>query len=425
MKPRLLTRRAFIPGMAASAALAATGAMISEPTKARLVVVGGGFGGAAAARYLRKFLPQARVTLVERSPAYHACPFSNLVIAGLREMSAQRFGYEELVRDGVEVIHDEVTDIDPPGHAVSLAAGLRLDYDRLVLAPGIDFRWGAIEGYDARAAEIFPHAWKAGPQTLLLRRQIEAMDEAGQVVISVPEAPFRCPPGPYERACLIAHYLKAYKPKARLLLLDAQETFSKQPLFEEAWASLYPGLVERRGAADLARVVAVDPAAGMVKTEFDEIRADVVNIIPPQKAALIADRAGVADSTGWCPVDPVSFESRLQPDVHVIGDAIISAPMPKSAFAANLQGKLCALQIARILSGAAAQPTMLVNTCYSLVADAAAVSITGVYSNAGGQLESVDGAGGMSPAGPEPALRTREAGQAQAWFRTITGETFG
>lgn len=425
MKFAKLTRRTLVPGMAAAMALGSTGGTRQGPAQARLVVVGGGFAGATAARFLRKFLPEASVTLVERSASYHACPFSNLVIAGLRQIEAQRFGYAELAREGIQVIHDEVTDIDPSGHSLSLGAGGRLDYDRLVLAPGIDFRWGDIEGYDAAAAEIFPHAWKAGPQTSLLRHQLEAMEDGGQVIISIPEAPFRCPPGPYERASLIAHYLKTHKPRARLLLLDAQDTFSKQPLFEEAWASLYPGLVERRTASDLARVVAVDPAAGLVRTEFDEFRADVANIIPPQKAGRIAERAGVTDSTGWCPVDAVSFESQLQRDIHVIGDAIISAPMPKSAFAANLQAKVCALQIARILSGSDAQATLLVNTCYSMVAEEAAVSITGVYSNAGGRLSSVEGAGAMSPTGAGPGLRTREAGQAEAWLQAITGETFG
>lgn len=419
------TRRGFMRGLAVTAGAALTGAMAPTSLRARLVVIGGGFGGAAAARALRQWMPSASVTLIERNLDYLACPFSNAVIGGLRNIESQRFGYQALASEGIELIYDEAIDIDPVTRAVTLRSGGLLEYDRLILSPGIDFRWGDIEGYDAAAADHLPHAWKAGTQTLLLKRQLEAMEDGGLVVISVPEAPFRCPPGPYERASLIANYLKRYKPASRILILDGQETFSKQPLFEEAWAQLYPGLIERRGARDFARVTAIDPRSRLLVTAFDSVRADVANVIPPQKAGLIADRAGVADMTGWCPVDPVSFLSRLQPDIHVIGDAIISAPMPKSAFAANLQGRLCALQIARILSGAEPEPSILTNTCYSLISDQGAVSITGVYSNDSGTFLSVEGAGGLSPSGAGAPIRAREAAQAAAWFENITRQTFG
>ena len=419
------TRRGVMLGLAGFAALAGLSATAAAQTRARLVVVGGGFGGATAASFLKQILPNASVTMIEPNTDYYACPFSNLVIAGMRDLEAQRFGYDALKAQGVEVVHDRASDIDPSAHTVKLASGAALPYDRLVLSPGIDFRWNAINGYDAGAAEIMPHAWKAGPQTLLLRRQLEAMKDGGLVVMSVPPAPFRCPPGPYERASLIAHYLKTHKPKSRLLILDAQDKFSKQPLFEEAWAQLYPGLIERRDAEDFGRVISVDPSMKTLATDFENMKADVANVIPPQQAGEIAQRAGVADATGWCPIDPLTFGSTLQPDIHVIGDATIAAPMPKSAFSANLHAKLCATQIARILTGLPPEPTVLTNTCYSYLSDDAAVSITGVYTNEGGKLHSVEGAGGLSPLGADPAIQGSEAMQADAWFRTITQQTFG
>jgi NADPH-dependent 2,4-dienoyl-CoA reductase/sulfur reductase-like enzyme len=224
---------------------------------------------------------------------------------------------------------------------------------------------------------------------------------------------------------LIAHYLKTHKPKSKLIILDAQEKFSKQPLFEDAWSSLYPGLIERYGANEFGRVIAVSPSSRTLSTEFEDVSADVANVIPPQHAGVIAHRAGVADMTGWCPIDPIDFRSTLQPDIHVIGDATIASPMPKSAFSANLQAKLCAMQIARALSGEAVEPTTLTNTCYSYISDRKAVSITGVYTNDGGSLHSVEGAGGLSPLNADPIVRENEALQAKTWFRTITKQTFG
>lgn len=419
------TRREMMFGLLGAAGLAGLSQNAAAQTRARIVVVGGGFGGTMAARSLRQLLPNTAVTLVEPNTDYFACPFSNLVIAGLRKLEAQRFGYEAVRSSGVDVIHDRAIDVDPVAHTVTLSSGTTLPYDRLVLSPGVDFRWNAIEGYNATVAEIMPHAWKAGAQTLRLRQQLEAMEDGGLVVMTVPSAPFRCPPGPYERASLIAHYLKRYKPKSKLLILDAQDSFSKQPLFEEAWARLYSGQIERRGAEDSGRVIAADPATMILSTDFEDVKADVANVIPPQQAGEIAQRAGVADMTGWCPISPVSFTSTLQADIHVLGDATIAAPMPKSAFSANLQARLCAIQIARILSGLAPEPTILSNTCYSYLSDDTAVSITGVYTNADGKLQSVAQSGGLSPLGADPVIQGNEAMQAATWFRTITQQTFG
>lgn len=420
-----MNRRQMLAGLTSTGTLSAWAMPVSARLRARIVVVGGGFGGSTAARFAKQFLPQADVTLIEPNATYTACPFSNLVIGGTRNISTQIFGYDGLRARGVTVTHDRAISIDPSRRSVTGEDGSTWGYDKLILAPGIDFRWDAIEGYDAEATALMPHAWKGGAQTLLLRKQLEAMPDGGVAVMSIPPAPFRCPPGPYERASLIAEYFKRQKPKSKLLILDAQDTFSKQPLFEEAWTSMYPGIIERRGAMEPGRVVSLDAQAGTLSTEFETFKADVANVVPPQMAATIAATAGVADATGWCPVDPVSFASTLQPDIHVIGDAIIAAPMPKSAFAANLQAKLCALQVSRALAGLAPQSSKLTNTCYSFTSSDMAVSITGVYSTSGGAFQTVEGSGGISPPGADNAQRNAEAAQARSWFETITQQAFG
>jgi len=392
----------------------------------RVVVVGGGFAGATCARALRQADPRIAVTLIEADATFTACPFSNAVIGGLRELTAQQFTYERVAADGLVVRRATATAVDAAARVVTCADGTRLPYERLVLAPGIDIRWGALPGYDEAAAAQMPHAWRAGEQTLLLRRQLEAMDDGGLVVISAPANPFRCPPGPYERASLIAHYLKTKKPKSKLIVLDAKDAFSKQRLFQAAWAELYPGLLEWVPLSKGGNVISVEPTTRTLVTDFGRHQANVANVIPPQKAGRIADAAGVADRTGWCPIDPVTFESRLQPRIHVIGDASIAGAMPKSAFAANAQAKTCAAAVARLLVGGVPSTPKLINTCYSLVAPDYGISIAGVYQpSPNGQLVDVPGAGGISPADAPRATRAAEAVLAEAWFRTITGEVFG
>tara|TARA_R110000823_G_scaffold223474_1_gene351630 strand:- start:71 stop:1315 length:1245 start_codon:yes stop_codon:yes gene_type:complete len=394
-------------------------------TRARVVIVGGGFGGATAARTLRDLLPSASITLLEPNATYTACPFSNLVVGGTRPIADQTFSYDAVSHSGITVIPEQATSVDPIAKVVTCGDGRILAYDRLILSPGIDFRWHAIEGYDAAAVDRMPHAWKAGPGTMRLRDQLAAMDDGGLVVMSVPAPPFRCPPGPYERASLIANYLKNHKPSSKLLILDSQDSFSKMPLFKEAWERHYPDHLEWRAASQDGRVIRVDPATLTLSTDFEDIRAVVANVIPPQKAGEIAARAGVADATGWCPINATSFESTLQPGIHVIGDATIAAPMPKSAFSANLQAKVCAVAVARLLSEMDAQPTVLANTCYSFITPDEAVSIAGVYSNDGGKFTNIDGAGGLSPIGAGADVRRAEAAQAEAWFAAITAEAFG
>ena len=421
--PSAMTRRGLIAGLSATGVLP----LFSEAQtgSARIVVIGGGFGGATAARTMKALAPRLSVTLVEPRETYVACPFSNLVIGGMREIMDQGFRYNGVAATGVEVIRARADAVDPTTQIVTLEGGETLSYDRLILSPGVDIRWGALAGYGRTAIRRMPHAWKAGAQTVLLRQQLREMEDGGTVVMSVPPAPYRCPPGPYERASLIANYLKREKPRSKLVVLDAKDGFSKKPLFLEAWSERYPDHLEWRGASDDGRVSRVDPETLTFETDFDTVQADVANVIPPQKASQIADRAGVTDATGWCPVDPVTFESTRQPNIHVIGDAAIMAPMPKSAFAANAQGKVCAIQVARLLAGQAPQPTVLANTCYSYVGAEAAVSVVGVYRLGGTAISEVSDAGGISPLAAAPAIRQAEAAQANHWFGAITSETFG
>jgi NADPH-dependent 2,4-dienoyl-CoA reductase/sulfur reductase-like enzyme len=392
----------------------------------RIVVVGGGFGGASCARALRESDPRIAVTLVEANRSYMVPPLSNGVLAGLRDLKAQQFGYDKIAASGIAVLFASATAVDAHARTVTLSTGDKLAYDRLVLSPGIDLRWDALPGYNEAAAARMPHAWTAdAAQLQLLRRQLEAMTDGGVVAITAPVNPARCPPGPYERASMIAHYLKSKKPRSKLLVLDAKDTFSMQRLFQAAWNELYPGLLEWMGLSSGGNPTAVDVASTTIETDFDKYKCAVANIVPPQKCGAIAFAAGVADRTGWCPVDPASFESLQQPNIHVIGDAAIAGAMPKSAFAAGVEGKLCAAAIIRLLTGEKPGEPKLVSNCYALVAPDYAISIAGVYRPVGGQYVEVEGAGGVSPLDAPRAFRAQEAKYADAWFQTATSEIFG
>lgn len=415
-----LTRRDMI---AATLAMPLTLRPLRAQDRGRIVVVGGGFGGGTVARFLAT--SGHDVTLVERDATFATCPFSNTVLGGLNGMEAITFGMEGLQAAGVTVVQDEAAGVDPDAGTVALASGGTLPYDRLVLSPGIDLIFDAIPGYDATAAETMPHAWKAGPQTALLRRQLEAMEDGGTVVISAPADPFRCPPGPYERASLIAHYLKTEKPKSKILILDAKDGFSKQGLFQEAWAALYPGMIDWVSLSMGGTLASVDPAAGTVTTNFETIDASVANIIPPQRAGAIAQAAGVADATGWCPVAPDTFESTLVPGIHVIGDASLAGAMPKSGFSANAQGKVVAAAIDALLRGEVPHSPKLINTCFSLAAPDYGFTVAGVYEVRDGRIASIEGAGGVSPAGAAAEVRAKEADYARAWYDTITQQIWG
>jgi len=393
---------------------------------AKIVVVGGGFAGATAARALA--VAGHQVTLVEGDAQYVSCPFSNEVLVGMRPLEEQQFGWDKLKAAGVTLVRARATGVDGALKRV-LLDGTSIPYDRLVMAPGVDMRLGddqgALPGYDQAATVAMPHAWKAGLQTVLLQEQLRAMPDGGTVVIVVPANPYRCPPGPYERASLIAWYLKTNKPRSKLLVLDAKDVFSKQKLFQAAWAEMYPGILEWVSLSDGGKVVSVDPGAMTATTDFGSHKGDVVNVIPPQRAGAIAQAAGVADRTGWCPVDPVTFESRRIAGIHVIGDAAIMGAMPKSAFAANAQAKVCAVAITALLAGQKPESPRLINTCYSMIAPRYAVSVAGVYQPRDGQLIDYEGAGGASPLDAKPEFRAQEADYADVWYQTITRSVFG
>ena len=418
----MLSRRALIGGLAL---LPGAPALLRAASNARVTIVGGGFGGASLARALKAKAPDVAVTLIERDEVFHTCPLSNGVLGGLWPLDQISFRYDKLRAAGVEVIRNTVISVDPATRSVTLEDGNRIDSDFLVLSPGIQFNYGAIEGYSVEAAETMPHAWQAGPQTALLRQQLEAMEDGGVVVIGIPAPPFRCPPGPYERISLIAHYLKTAKPKSKILVLDAQDAFSKQPLFEEAWAALHPGMIERVPGSMSGTVRSVDVESMTVSTDFDDYKAAVANIIPPQKAAQILLEAGLDGGAGWCAVNPLDFESTHAKGVHIIGDASIAGDMPKSGFSANVQAKVCAAAILAKIGGAEPGPTKLINVCYSLAAPDYGFSIADVFAQKPDKITLLEKDGRTTKVGASHDVHEREAEYAQSWYDTITGEMFG
>ena len=427
-----ITRRDFLKIAGAASAAGVLGyastARAAEGGKgaARVVVVGGGFGGATCAKYLRRLDPGVAVTLVEPSTKFITCPFSNLVLGGLRTMDSITQNYDALKKKhGVNVMHDTVTAIDAAGKKVTLKSGKMLSYDRLVVSPGIDFKWDGIEGYSEKAAEVMPHAWKAGPQTLLLQKKLKAMKNGGTFILVSPPNPFRCPPGPYERASMVAHYLKEHKPKSKIIILDAKDKFSKQGLFQAGWDKLYPGMIEWVSSAKGGTVKSVNVKKMMLDTELDKHKADVVNFIPAQTAGKIALSSGLADDKGWCPVDPKTFESKLHPGVHVIGDSSIAGALPKSGFAASSEAKMCAAAIVALFKGETPAENSLVNTCYSLIAPKYGISVAGVYRVTEKGITEVEGAGGVSPKDVPDYFRENEAEYAAGWYAGITSDIWG
>lgn len=428
------TRRSFIK---LSGASAVAGAAIGVPTIARaaagnVVIVGGGVGGATTARYLKLANPEINVTLIEPKASYHTCFMSNEVIGGHRTLEGIEVGYDGLKAMGVEVVQDMASGIDPAAKTVTTAGGKTFNYDRCVVAPGISLVRDAVEGYGDGAEEKIPHAWNAGPQTALLRSQLEAMNDGGVVCIVPPPNPFRCPPGPYERASLIADYLKAHKPKSKVIILDIKEKFSKQGLFTGAWKKLYgfgtdDSMIDWNPASKVGKVEKLDAGAMEVSTEFETFKADVINYIPPQKAGKIAIDADLADDKGWCPVDKTTFESKKHAGIHVLGDASIAAAMPKSGYAANSQGKVTAAAIAAALAGTEAPQPSYVNTCYSIAGKDYGFSVAAVYryNAADDVIAGVKGAGGLTPGDASPEQLKREVDFAYSWYNNIRRDTWG
>ena len=388
-----INRRNFIKAAGGAAAVSAIGfpAIAAAGGKKQVVIVGGGVGGATAAKYIRRADASVEVTLIEPNTHYYTCFLSNEVLGGYRSMDSIKFGYDGLRGHGVTVVHDTATAIDATARTVTTKGGKSFSYDRCIVAPGISFA-DNIKGYDMAAAEKMPHAWKAGPQTALLRKQLEAMDDGGMVLIAPPPNPFRCPPGPYERACQIASYLKQHKPKSKILIVDKKDKFSKQGLFTQAWDRHYKGMIEWLKAEDTGGgVMSVDANAGTVNTEFEEYKPAVTNIIPAQKAGEIAQVAGLTDDTGWCPISGKTFESTLQKGIHVIGDAAIQSPLPKSAYAANSEAKVVAAAVVDLVNGREPGTPSWVNTCYSIVAPDDGISVAMVYNLVDGKVAKVEG----------------------------------
>ena len=427
-----ITRRGFIQSAGAATAIGMVGVpYLALGASKKVVVVGGGTGGATAAKYIRMADPTVEVTLIEPNKAYYTCYMSNEVLGGERTMDQIKHGYSGLGGHGVKVVHDMVTGIDAKGRVVKTAGGKSFSYDRCVVAPGIDFRWDTIEGYDAKVAEKIPHAWKAGPQTALLRKQLESMRDGGTVIIAPPPNPFRCPPGPYERASQIAMYLKAHKPKSKVLIFDPKGKFSKMGLFVGAWKKLYGyqtdnAMIEWHGAQEEAGVVKVNAANNSVTTAFgDEIKGDVLNVIPAQKAGKIAFTAGLTNDKGWCPIDLLTFESTIHPNIHVIGDASIAKGMPKSGYAANSEAKVCAASIVALLNGHEPGTPSYVNTCYSIAGKDYGFSVAAVYRLAEDRSKIIKVSGGLTPADASPEQLKREVLYAHSWYNNITKDIFG
>jgi len=348
-----------------------------------------------------------------------------MVINGMQEMENISHGYAAQEKRGVNVVHARVQEVDAAANKVRLDNGEVLEYDRLVLSPGIDFKWEAVEGMEASDAEVIPHAWQGGTQTTILRNQLTAMPDGGVVIIAPPENPFRCPPGPYERVSLIAHYLKQHKPRSKVLVLDAKDNFSKQALFMQGWEKLYPGMIEWVSGSNGGRIDEVDVVNRTLHTESgDTHKGDVVNFIPPQKAGAIAHHAGLANDDGWCFVNQRTFESKVHKDIHIIGDASIAGKMPKSGFAANSQGKVCAAAIVTSLRGVAMPDPSYVNTCYSLLSPDYGISVAAVYRYSEDKGIYKTG-GGVSPIKADEIYRLQEARYAKGWYDSITKDAFG
>jgi sulfide dehydrogenase [flavocytochrome c] flavoprotein subunit len=394
-------------------------------TVPRVVVIGGGAGGATCARYLAKDNGERlSVTLIDEQQHYTTCFYSNLYLAGWRDFSSIVQSYDRLKAVGVKFASARAVAVDPAAKRVRLQSGETLGYDKLIVAPGIDLKHRSIAGYSEEAAATMPHAWKAGFQTRLLKGLLEAMPEGGLFVIVVPPEPYRCPPGPYERASLVAYYFMQAKPRAKILILDAKDQFSKQALFEEAWQRYYKGMIEWVPAALGGKVGSVDPKAMTITTVTGDVhKADVANVVPAQEAGHIARAAGLTDDSGWCPIVPANMASRSHPDIYVLGDAAIAAAMPKSAFAANSQAKVVAMTIRSELTGSRAYPARYRNTCWSSLATDDTVKIGASYEPGENRLKSVNSF--TSKVGEPPEVRKQTRREADAWYESITADIFG
>lgn len=419
-------RRAFI-GTAAAVAGTLSSPMLVRADghgKPRVVVVGGGAGGATAARYIAKdSAGEIDVTLIEPTRAYYTCFFSNLYLGGFREMDSLGHSYGTLASEyGINVVHDWATGVDRDAKTVTTAGGYTIPYDRLILSPGIDFVDGAVAGWDVGASNAMPHAYKAGSQTELLRAQIDAMPEGGVFAMVAPPNPYRCPPGPYERVSMVAHRLKEVNPTAKILIADPKEKFSKQGLFEEGWNNHYAGMIERIGPDFGGAAVEVDPGAMTISIDGEVTNVDACNVIPAMKAGRIADIAGITDGN-WAPVNAADLSSKMDENIHVLGDACAQGDMPKSGFSANSQAKVCANAVRGALTGSTVFPARFANTCWSLIDTNDGVKVGATYEATEEKIAKVDGF--ISETGETSEVREATYEESLGWYDGITADMFG
>jgi sulfide dehydrogenase [flavocytochrome c] flavoprotein chain len=425
----VIRRRRFLrlAGLAIASGVSgfAPAAGARSASKGRVVIVGAGFAGSACALQLRRLDASIDVSLIDPVGPYATCPMSNEVLVGLRELASITVSRAGVRRAGIRLVSDRVAAIDGGAHQVRLEAGHTLPFDRLVVAPGIRFLWNKPEGYDAAATQGMPHAWQAGEQTQRLAAQLRAMGDGGVVAISVPSGLMRCPPAPYERASLIAHFLARHKPRSKLLILDSNNHFPRQDVFTGAWQSLYPGLIEWVASTADGTVLRVDPASMTLYTANTAHRVAVANIIPPQAPGQIAADAGLASDHGWCPIAPRTFESPLMRDVHVIGDACIADAMPKSASAAVSQARQCASAIVALLAGREVPEPAFDSVCYSMLAPDSALSIPARFAVQDDRITALEPPAASTGGGVSVSSGAQQARAAQRWYQQIRAESFG
>jgi sulfide dehydrogenase [flavocytochrome c] flavoprotein chain len=419
-------RRRFLAGTGAVVFAGHLARPALAQAKPRVIVIGGGPGGATAAKYIAKDSNGAiEVTLVEPQRAFTTCFHSNLFLGGFRDWASITHSYDKLASGyGVRLVHQAAAAIDRNARTIRLADGAGMGYDRLVVAPGIDLRFDSVPGYSEQAAEVMPHAWKAGPQTQALKKQLDALGDGSLIVMVAPPNPYRCPPGPYERVSMMAHVLKAKGHKAsRIVVLDPKDSFSKQGLFQEGWERHYPGMVEWQDPKMHGGIKGVDPSAMTVRTDLETYKAALVNVIPAQMAGKIARDAGLANQTGWCPVDPASMKSASDPNVYVVGDACIPGDMPKSAFSANSQAKVAAMMVRGELAQARTFPARYTNTCWSLIETDDTVKVGGAYEAKDGKIAAVSTF--VSQKGETPEVRRQTQAENMGWYSGFTADVFG
>jgi len=388
-----------------------------------VVVIGGGFGGAIAAKYIKRADPSIDVTLIERDRQYLTGPYANTVIADLHDIDYITRGYAGLVEHhDIDVIHDHVSEIDPVSAKVTLQSGKSVSYDRVLVSPGVDLDLTAIQGYDLAATEKMPHGWKGAAQIALLKQQLQQLDDGNIVIISVPASSISGPSAPYERASLIAAYLSVNKPRCKVLILDGKAEFSGREKFARGWSALYHGMVEWVPAHEGGKIVRVNASLNTVFSEGEKYRGGLVNIIPPQTAAAVARQSDLVDASGWCPVNQKTFESTRHPNVHVVGDACVAGQMPKSGFAANSQAKVAAAAVVAYLNGREPGSPSYLNTCYSLLGADYGISQADVYRlGSSGEIEKVSRRDNLNSLSDTPSL---EAVYADSWYANITADMF-